>query len=428
MGTAQSPRHPAETALKASLVRCVYFQCANGVSGDMVLGALVDAGVPLPCLQEAVDALGPEMPQLAAEPVRRSGIRATLVRVQARGAPASRPRSLGQLLAIVQDAALPAGVKADALRVLRRLGEAEARVHGLQAGEELELKELGSDDTLADVVAAAAGLAELGVGAVYASALPAGAGRVRSHHGLLPVPAPAVLELARAAGAPLAPPPPGEEPGELVTPTGAALLAALASFEVAPPIALERVGYGAGSRDPADRPNVLVLWVGESRGETAREMVLVETTIDDMNPEIYGHLREVLMAEGARDVWLTAVQMKKDRPGVVVTAIAAAASEARLVAALFRETSTLGARAIPVRRHEVAREIVPVETPLGPVRVKLKHLGGRAVDASPEYEDCRRIAREQGVPLQEVYRLARRAAEDRFLGGDPAAPAPGASP
>lgn len=394
-------------------MRCVYFQCANGVSGDMVLGALVDAGVPLPRLQDAVDSLGPEMPRLEAETVLRAGIRATLVRVRTSDVNA-RPRSLRQLLDAVEMAQLPAPVKGKALQVIRRLGEAEARVHGLPSAT-IELEELGSTDTLADIVGSVAGLAELGAERVFSSALPVGSGRVRTHHGLLPVPVPGVLELVREVNAPVLPPPPEDLTGELVTPTGAALVTTLATFQDAPAMALDRVGYGAGTRDPQDRPNVLVLWVGEAQIHSSGGMVLVETTIDDMNPEIYGHVRELLMAQGARDVWLAPVQMKKNRPGVIITAIGPVAAEGSMVSVLLRETSTLGVRVMPVRRHEVAREVAEIDTPLGRAHVKLKHLEGRIVDATPEYEDCRTIAQERGLPLQEVYRIVQRSAEDRFL-------------
>ena len=398
-------------------MRCAYFQCANGASGDMTLGALVDAGVPLERLQEALDALGASAPRLEAQTVERAGIRATHIKVHISDEEReSHHRPLRDLLDIVERSTLPAPIVDGALRVLKRLGEAEARVHGLDP-ETVTLAELGSADTLGDIVGAVAGLAALDVDAVYASALPLGGGRVQTHHGLLPVPVPGVLELVRMAGAPVVPSAAGDEPGELVTPTGAALLTTLATFEKAPTMTIEKIGYGAGTRDPKDRPNVLTLWVGEARARDGRvaEMLLVETTIDDMNPELYGHVRDVLTAQGARDVWLTPVQMKKGRPGIIISALTPPDVEGRVVDALLRETSTLGVRVTTVRRHEAERAVAEVVTSLGTVRVKLKYIDGRVVAAAPEHDDCLRLAQESGRPLREVYRITQRAADDRFL-------------
>ena len=409
-------------------MRIAYFHGSSGASGDMALGALVDAGVPLQRLQEAIDCLGGDVPRLAAEGVRRAGIAATKVTVQASSsdAPADTGRTARPLRALtdrIEASSLSSRVKADSLRVLRRIGEAEARVHGVPP-DQLALHELGSDDTLADIVGTCAGLAALEVEGVNAAPLHVGSGTVRGEHGTLPVPAPGVAELLRQSGTPAVTPPPGAgELGELLTPTGAALLTTLASFE-APTMNVESVGYGAGTRDVPGRPNVLALWVGEAapQAEAGVEMIVIETNIDDMNPELLGYAREVLTAAGARDVWLTPVQMKKDRPGTVISAIAPAGREGPVVDALLRETSTLGVRVTPVRRWEAERTVETVETPLGPVRVKLKLLDGRAVSAAPEYDDCREIARSTGASLVEVTRIVQRAADDRFLAPAPRIP------
>ena len=402
-------------------MRTAYFHGSSGASGDMVLGALVDAGVPLDRLQDALQCLGDGAPTLEAREVDRGGLRATKVDVhlvesgEAHDHPA---RPFRDLLRRVDASTLPDRIKADSLRVLERIGEAEARVHGVPMSE-LALHELGSDDTLADIVGTVAGLVELGVEEVCSAPLHVGSGTVRSQHGTLPVPAPGVAELVRGSGAPIVTPPASAGAvGELLTPTGAALLTTLAVFR-SPTIRLDTIGYGAGGRDPRDRPNVLALWVGETDAPTSvtSEMVLIETNIDDMNPELYGYAREALTAAGARDVWLSSVQMKKDRPGTVLSAVAPADREQMVVETLLRETSTLGVRVSPVRRWEAGRSIERVDTAIGPVRVKVKFLDGRPVSTAPEYDDCRDIARRTATPIQDVVRIAQRAADDRFLSG-----------
>ena len=402
-------------------MRIAYFHGSSGASGDMALGALVDAGVPLQRLQTAIDCLGNDAPRLVAERVHRAGIAATKIAVEIVGDPDSAggghgARPLHELTDRIAASSLPPRIRTDSLRVLQRIGKAEARVHGVSP-DQLALHELGSDDTLADIVGTCAGLAALEVERVYAASLHVGSGSVRSEHGTLPVPAPGVAELLKQSGAPVViPPPAAGELGELLTPTGAALLTTLATFE-APPMTVESIGYGAGTRDVPNRPNVLALWIGEAGRSTAtsRDMVVIDTNIDDMNPELFGYAREVLMGAGARDVWLSSVHMKKDRPGTIISAVAPADREGSVVDVLLRETSTLGVRVTPVRRWEAERTVETVETPLGPVRVKLKVLDGRPVSAAPEYDDCREIARHTGTSMVEVVRVAQRAADDRFL-------------
>ena len=249
---------------------------------------------------------------------------------------------------------------------------------------------------------------------MYSAPLPAGHGTVRSEHGKLPVPVPAVLELAKLYAVPLRTPTSATVAGELVTPTGAAILATLASFE---PVSIvpDRVGHGAGTRDPESYPNVLTLWVGESSIEDVDQLILIETNIDDMNPEIYSYVRERLTSAGARDVWMTAIQMKKDRPGVAVSILAEPSDEKQMLEILFHETSTLGARIQQIRRPRVDREIVRVTTTLGESRVKIKRADGRVISVAPEYDDCRQLALDSGLSLQDVYRVVRRAAEDKWL-------------
>ncbi len=403
-------------------MRIAWLQCANGVSGDMLLGALVDAGAPVDVMNAAIDCVFPdEQIRLAPTETFRAGIRATHISVQG-GNGATDHTPLRDLVDRVEGAALPSRVTERSIAILHRIGEAEARVHGGSA-ESVELAELGSADTLVDIVGTLVGLGELGIEPLYSTGLPLATGRVTTHHGILPVPAPGVLEIMRLAGAPALPPPmngEGQQTSELVTPTGAAIVTTLASFDPPPAMnTVHAVGYGAGTKDPKGRANIVTLVVGEADAEPVqtRQMVMVETTIDDMNPEVYDYVRERLMAAGARDVWLQNVQMKKGRPGVIVSAIAPESGKDVIIRELLRETTTLGVRVTSVTRYEAVRESVVIQTPLGPAGVKIKRLaaGGEIVGISPEYEDCRQLAEQSSVPLSRVYDIVRRAAEDSLL-------------
>ena len=394
-----------------------YFDCQVGASGDMILGALLDAGAPIDAMRDAFADLPSGMQvTIDAEQVQRGGLHAMHATVGGQLSPETG-RSFVDLMGLADRLRISGRLMDQGRAVLMRLGEAEARVHGVPL-EEVHLHELGSLDTLVDVFGAVIGLDALGVTEVHSAPIPAGRGTVRSQHGPLLVPAPAVMELAVMAGAPLRTPHPQANTGELVTPTGAAILTTLGSFlpiDIVP----QKVGYGAGSRDPETYPNVLGMWVGEVATNPlpadGQSLITIETNIDDMNPEIYGYLRERLTAAGARDVWYTPVQMKKDRPGVTVGILAPAVAEGRMLQILFEETSTLGARVQPVRRPQVDRDVVVVRTSLGDAAVKLKRVGGRIVSAAPEYEEARRLAEEAGMPLQDVYRIVQRAAEDEWL-------------
>ena len=403
-------------------MRAAWVQCANGVSGDMLLGALVDAGASLDAMSAAVGRVFPDIDiRLTATETFRAGIRATHIAID--GADEATGHSpLAAHVDRLEKAALPPTLIERARAILERIGQAEARVHGGNA-ETVVLAELGSADTLVDIVGTLVGIDELGIEALHATALPLATGRVTTHHGVLPASTPGVLEMIRLAGAPTAPPPrsaDGEQTGEIVTPTGAAILTTLASFEPPPAMsAVRSVGYGAGSRDPKGRANLVTLVVGDVEGEalTSRRMVMVETTIDDMNPEIYEYARERLMAAGARDVWLQAVQMKKGRPGVIISVIVPEDARDAIIRELLRETTTLGVRVSPVTRYEAVRESVIVQTPLGPVAVKVKrlHPDGEIIGISPEYEECRRLAAESRLPLSRVYDIVRHAAADFLL-------------
>ncbi len=366
----------------------------------MILGAIVDAGLTFEALEAEIAKLG--LPEgaydLRALSVRRAGFAATKVEVDVHEPP--RHRSLADVLAVVAASRLPDADKARVTQVFQALGDVEAKVHG-ESLSGVELHEVGAIDAMVDVTGAVAGLRLLGVERVYVSPLPLGHGEAKGSHGVIPVPAPATLGLLARAAAPLAA---GEgAQGELVTPTGAAILATLGVFE-RPAMRIQAVGYGAGGRDPADRPNVLRLWLGET-DTVARTMRLVETNIDDMTPELLGYAQERLMAAGAADAWFSSIQMKKNRPAVMLSVLCSEGLEAEMVRLILRETTTLGVRSRDVRRYEAAREVIEFESSLGAAAVKVKRLAGEEPVLSPEYEVCRRIAEAQGLPLAEVYRI-----------------------
>lgn len=380
-----------------------FLDLPSGLSGDMFLGCLVDAGWSLQRLRATISHL--LLPssewEVAARDVKRGALRATLVEV--RVAEGLSHRGLSDVMRIIEAADLPEEVRRRSAGVFRRLAEAEAKVHGT-APEKIHFHEVGAVDAIVDVVGAVAGLHELGVEQLFAGPLPLGEGWVSTAHGLLPLPGPATLELLAAAKAPTRPAP---GPGEWVTPTGAALLTELAAFGQ-PPLTLERIGTGAGTRD-AEWPNVARLWLGHP--EAAGSLVQLETNLDDMNPQLFPDASERLLGAGALDVWLTPVQMKKGRPGVVLSLLAPASREAALADLLLRHTTTLGVRVHRVdHRHEARRELRPVETPFGEVRVKVRWVGGMPVGASPEYEDCADRAAERGASVREVWEAALSAA------------------
>jgi len=382
------------------MTRIAYLDCFSGISGDMLLGALVDAGLDIEALRAELAKLPLRGYQVESAQTLRAGLAATKVTVQLEEA-AQPHRKLPDVLGVIEGSALPVEDKERASAVFRRLADAEAKVHASEP-EAVDFHEVGAVDAIVDVTGAVVGLRLLGIEELYCSALPAGGGSARGAHGVLPVPAPATLALLADARAPLAAGPDAES--ELVTPTGAAIVATLARFE-RPAMTIDRAGYGAGGRDPEDRPNVLRVWLGEALAARSPGMLLIETNIDDMNPEVYGYVQERLFAAGAADVWFTPIQMKKNRPGVLLSALCAPEREAEVANVLLGETSTLGLRVQQVARHEAQREVVEFESSLGPAAVKVKRLPGRAPAVAPEYEACARIARERGLPLLEVYRL-----------------------
>lgn len=386
------------------------FDPFSGASGDMVLGALVDAGAPFAALQTELAKLALPI-RLHAEPVERSAVRGTRLRVEADDD--AHARAWRDIRALIERSALSPSVKSRALAIFASLAAAEASVHGV-AVDEVHFHEVGGLDAIADVCGAAIALDLLGVDAVYCGPLRTGAGFVRAAHGLIPVPAPATAHLLASARAPITTALPATDPpGELLTPTGAAILTTIASFA---PVQFtpERQGYGFGTRE-LPWPNALRVWIGGTDGaEPAGEWVL-ETNIDDMNPQAVELLMERLFAAGALDVWITPITMKKSRPALTVSAIAPVARREAVTAAFVENSTTLGVRAYPVDRVKADRRIETVATRWGDVRLKLRGWHGRVIDAAPEYDDVARLARDHGVPFREVWNEAHRFG-DRFIG------------
>ncbi|HEY7088921.1 MAG TPA: nickel pincer cofactor biosynthesis protein LarC, partial [Tepidisphaeraceae bacterium] len=351
-----------------------YLDLPSGISGDMFLGCLIDAGWPIDRLRETIGKL--RLPSqdwsVEARSVMKKALRATLLEVKV--ADQKHHRHLHHIADIINAADLPEIVKKQSLAVFTRLAGAEAKVHGTTL-EKIHFHEVGALDAIVDIVGSVAGVHELGIEKLYASALPLGHGWIDSAHGKLPLPAPATLELLAAAGAPSRTAP---GLGELVTPTGAALVCELAKFEQ-PAMTLQRIGIGAGGRE-CEWPNVARLWLGTGSGqaESSNAIVQIETNIDDMNPQLYAPLSERLFKAGALDVWLAPVQMKKNRPGVLLGVLSPGAKQRELADIILRETTTLGVRVHPVQRFEAERELKTIETSFGPVQVKVKRWGGQS--------------------------------------------------
>ncbi len=380
------------------MARIIYFDCFSGISGDMALGALIDVGLSVEALQAELEKLGVPDWSLSSERGMRRYISGTRALVHA--PEQETHRHLADVQAIIEASTLDPIVKQRSLHIFTLLAEAEGRVHGVPA-EQVHFHEVGALDAIVDIVGVVAGLALLGIEQVYASPVPLGSGWVRAAHGALPIPAPATLYLLTQAGAPTQA---DQLQGEVVTPTGAALLAGMAEFR-RPAMQLEQVGYGLGGRDPEDRPNVLRVWIGQVANNSLQQPVLLETNIDDQPAEQLAYTAEQLLTVGALDVWMQPIQMKKGRPGIVLAALVPPALEDAAVAMIMRETTTLGIRRRIVERHVCERELAQIETEYGIVRIKRKRWAGVDLGGAPEYEDCARIAREHGIPLREVYRM-----------------------
>ena len=380
-------------------MKILYFDCFAGIAGDMTVAALLELGLPMETLREGLAALPFSGYTLASSRVDRQGIAGTSFQVTL--LEADQPhRHYSGIAAMIEAAALKPRVKELSQRIFRRLAEAEASVHGV-ALERVHFHEVGAVDSIVDIVGTAIGLDYLGIERIYASGLPFGRGFVQTAHGRLPVPAPATAFLMQ--GIPLSPDI-GE--GERVTPTGAAIIAALAEgFGPPPAMKPEKIGYGAGEKDFPELPNLLRLVLGEGADMVRREEVLViETHLDDMNPEIFGYLMERLLEAGALDVAFSPLQMKKNRPATRLTVIAQVGDLEKLSGIILTESTAIGLRYYPAGRLTLARRAELRETSLGQVQVKVLEDGRVA----PEFESCRQIARERGLPLIDVYRTVER--------------------
>jgi len=427
--------------------RLLYFDCFSGISGDMLLGALIDAGLPLDELRRALGSLALDGCEIGAERVLRAHLAATKFHVRERGAEAASSgpddrhrhdphghdhradeghraaggpggghphphshRSLPEINALIDRAALSAAGRTRARGLFRRLAEVEADIHQMPV-EQVHLHEVGALDSIVDIVGAVFALEWFAADRIVVSPLNVGGGMVRSAHGVFPVPAPATVKLL------------GEAPvyssglqAELVTPTGALLAAGYAdAFGPIPPMHVERIGYGAGEREFPETPNVLRVLVGrpaEARASGHR-VVVVECEIDDMNPQIFGLLMDRLYEAGAWDVFYTPVQMKKNRPGTLVTIIGPPDRRETFADLLFRETTTIGLRHTEMDRECLSRELVSVDTPLGPVRFKIARRNGVVVNAAPEFDDCVRLSAAHGLSVKQVQAVAAAAYQDR---------------
>ena len=416
-------------------MKVLYFDCFAGAAGDMVLGALIDAGIKLEDVRRALGSLAISPATVWTERVIRTGISATKFCVRGEHAPLDHAhdhdrehghhhgptnvvhthgneekhhhvhRSLTDIHRLIDGSALSPAGKDRAKELFTRLGEAEAAIHGTPLAQ-VHLHEVGALDSIIDIVGTVFAMESIGADRVVASPLNVGSGSVHSAHGVYPVPAPATARLLKSV-----PIYAGPQKAEMVTPTGALLVTGYAQeFGTVPPMRIAQIGYGAGNRDFPDTPNVLRVLIGESEAAAAsHSVVVVEAEIDDMNPQIFGVLMDRLLAQGALDVFYTPIQMKKNRPGTLLTVIAAPDAREALTATIFRETTTIGVRYRDMARECLDRHTVTVATSIGDVRIKVAARNGQILNASPEFEDCVRLAAEHNLPAKNVQALAMKA-------------------
>jgi pyridinium-3,5-bisthiocarboxylic acid mononucleotide nickel chelatase len=387
-------------------MRIAYFDCFSGVSGDMILGALIDAGADLHKLESELGKLKISGFTLKAEKTTRRGLSGTRFSVDADHSNAER--HLTDIERIVDNSDLADDIKAKAQTIFRDLAHVEAKIHNANPGN-VHFHEIGGLDSIVDVVGSLIVMKMLGIETIYASRIPVGTGFVECDHGILPLPAPATLELLK--GIPVHA---SSIEKELVTPTGIAILKhVVQSFGTIPEMKIERIGYGAGSRD-LKIPNLLRVWIGETEVKEEYEedeVILIETNIDNMNPEILGYALERLLERGALDAFMTPIFMKKNRPGTLLSVLITPDRLDETISTIFAETASLGVRFRRLERRKLPREQITVETSFGPVRVKVSQVDTGKRIISPEYEDCREIAARMGIPLRKVYGEAQAAAE-----------------
>ena len=389
-------------------MKIAYFDCFCGAAGDMIVGACLDAGAPEKYLREELNKLGLTEVRLHIEKVIKKGISATSYVPQlSKGGRGHVPhRHLTDIMEIINKADLSETVKLRACAIFDKLARAEAKVHGTGA-DEIHFHEVGAADAIMDIVGACVVLESLGIEKVYCSALAVGSGTIRCEHGTLPVPAPATAELIK--GIEIRPCP---AQGELLTPTGAAILTSVAQeFGPIPSMSIESIGYGAGTRDLAELPNVLRIFVGqtcpeESPGLELDQVVLLETNLDDVSGEIIGYTTELLLQAGALDVYCTSISMKKNRPATQLSVICRWPDVSRLEEILFRQSTTFGIRRHICQRSVLTRDYVTVKTPYGEIRIKVGYLAREPITYAAEYEDCQKLAQEHKIPVKEVMAAA----------------------
>jgi hypothetical protein len=389
-------------------MKLAYFDCFSGISGDMVLGAVVDAGCDLALLRAGLQSLQVSGWSISSERVWKNGMSGTFVRVTTEDQ--TKHRSLSEILEIFDKSQLTDCVRKNASAIFQKLGEAEASVHDVPL-EKIHFHEVGAIDAMVDVVGACISFESFGVQKFACSPLNVGGGTAKMAHGVLPVPAPATAKLLQGK--------PTYSNGvqrELVTPTGAAIVATLCDhFGPQPAMNVSAIGYGAGSADLEGQPNVVRIMIGEAAEKVVpgfnEEISVIEVNLDDMNPQIYGYFQEKALAAGALDVYTTPVQMKKNRPGTLLTLLCKPQDANALMSLIFAETTTFGARTYTAHRRTLPRESVRVHTQFGDVRIKLSRVNGHIQHVAPEFEDCRKLAVEKNVPLQRVIADALRAYE-----------------
>ncbi len=384
-------------------MKTLYFDCFAGASGDMILGAMVAAGVEPGYLREQLSSLPVSGFNIDFETVNRSGLSATYARVET--AHEHKHRHLSDIKQIIEASALKETVKQRAVQIFTRLAEAEARVHN-EPVDHVHFHEVGALDAIVDVVGAAICFDALQIDRFICSPIHVGSGMVKMAHGQFPIPPPAVTELLK--GVPFYA---TEIKGELLTPTGAAIITSVCrEYGPIPRITTDLSGYGAGTREYQDFPNVLRVLIGqtEDTGATDERLWMIETNLDDASPQIIGHVMDRVLESGALDCFFTPVQMKKNRPGVLLSVLCSAGDKETVMKLLFTETTTLGVRSYEVTRRALQRSLVRVETPYGPIDVKVAHLDGRVVNEMPEFEQCRQAAAKTGVPLKVVEEAARK--------------------
>ena len=393
-------------------MKVAYFDCHSGISGDMILGSLIDAGVKAETIRKGLSSLQLKGFELKSRRVKRGLFGGTKVDVVLSSKAHTHSRTFTDIEKLLKRSKLPKPVIEDSIEIFRRLGKAEAKVHRTTI-DKVHFHEVGAVDSIVDIVGGVIGMCELNVDQVLASPLNTGEGTVECEHGILPVPAPATLELLKgipcySSGIPY----------ELTTPTGAAMIGFWAeAFQSLPLMKIQKSGYGAGSYIIKEHANLLRIITGEAEGKGSEKIVLIETNIDDMNPEFYDHVMEQLFSAGALDVFYTIVMMKKNRPAVQISVLAPPIKREAVSHVLLNETSTFGLRFTEMDRMVLDRQAMDVQTPYGKVAVKVGSMDGQMMRCSPEYESCKQIARKKKVPVKTVYEAALQFAENKLKGG-----------